>query len=125
MKFRIGEWIGAATGLPGQTRGLIVFGDCNTTVAAIQNWWRHSRIPPAITFARASSFACKIADDATGDVVGTSRPARPLRVPGRMHDERAEARLGLLRRGDEPDPEHRSQHRRQLGAGRDVPHLRR
>jgi hypothetical protein len=71
MKFRIGEWIGAATGLPGQTRGLIVFGDCNTTVAAIQNWWRHTRTPPALTFDRASSFACKIADDATGDVVGT------------------------------------------------------
>lgn len=70
VKFRIGEWGGAGSAFSGQMRGMIVFGDVTTTVAAIQAWWKHANGPVGITYTRASSFSARIADDGTeGDQV--------------------------------------------------------
>lgn len=70
-KFRLGEYAGLANSNSFQLRGLIVFSDVATTVASIQAWWRHGRVPPWLTYSRASAFNRRIARDATGDVTAS------------------------------------------------------
>lgn len=61
---------------PVQVRGVVQWADVNTTVASIQSWWKQS-LATGFTFARASAFHCKIADDATGDVVASHSSGVP------------------------------------------------
>jgi len=68
--FRLGTIEGLSGSSAFQIRGLLVLSGVDTTVAAIQAWWRQGAIPNGMTYTRASSFHGPVADDATeGDVV--------------------------------------------------------